>query len=58
MADERRRCSYFEPGCRMRDRLDPKSPVPAVNTGGAYPVPPRGVNTRTPQHGMVLPGHI
>jgi hypothetical protein len=48
MADERRRCSYFEPTCRVRDSLDQKAPTPAVNTGGAYPVPPQGV---------VLPAH-
>jgi hypothetical protein len=58
MADERRRCSYFEPACRVRDSEEQKGRLqPAVNTGSGYPVPPRGVNVHAPQHDVVIPGH-
>ncbi len=56
MADERRRCSYFEPACRVRGSLDQKGRAPVVNTG-SYPVPPRGVNVHAPQRDVVMPGH-
>jgi hypothetical protein len=56
MADERRRCSYFEPACRIRGDAEPKGRAPVVNTGGGYPVPPRGVNMHAPEHSLVLPG--
>jgi hypothetical protein len=51
MADERRRCSYFEPACRVRQTRDENGrTVPAANTGGFAP-PPRGTGLHPPQHG-------
>ena len=57
MADERRRCSYFEPACRIRDDAEQNGRTPAVNTGAGYPVPPRGTNMHAPQHGIMPPTH-
>jgi hypothetical protein len=51
MADERRRCSYFEPACRIRQTGDENGRATrAANTGGFAP-PPRGSGLRPPRHG-------
>ena len=57
MADEGRRCSYFEPACQAHNRAGQAvRPQAAASTGSGYPVPPRGVNMQAPRHNMVLPG--
>ncbi len=55
MADERSRCSYFEPACSIRSGVDQKEPAPALNTGAGYPAPRRGVNVHAPQRGLAVP---
>ena len=51
MADERRRCSYFEPACRVGQTRDEIGrTAPAANTGGFAP-PARGNGLHPPRHG-------
>jgi hypothetical protein len=55
MADERRRCSYVEPACRVRDTRHANGSGPAAAIGGGFPAPPRGTGARAPRHGSGPP---
>jgi hypothetical protein len=55
MADERRRCSYFEPACRVRASRDTNGRAAPTATTGGFPVPPRGTSVHPLHRGSEPP---